>query len=124
MNIKHTSFVFLAFSILASSCSIEKQIHKQALQFFINDSTLSKAHVGIAIQDLEKKEWLYQFQSDKLFTPASNTKIVSCYAAMKHLPSHLPAAIVTDLDTALLIALQVTQVFYTLSLNCTHFLST
>jgi len=104
MNIKHTSFVFLAFSILASSCSIEKQIHKQALQFFINDSTLSKAHVGIAIQDLEKKEWLYQFQSDKLFTPASNTKIVSCYAAMKHLPSHLPAAIVTDLDTALLIA--------------------
>jgi len=103
MNIKHTSCVFLAFSILASSCSIEKQIHKQALQFFINDSTLSKAHVGIAIQDLEKKEWLYQFQSDKLFTPASNTKIVSCYAAMKYLPAHLPAANVTELDTAILI---------------------
>ncbi|MBM3445423.1 MAG: D-alanyl-D-alanine carboxypeptidase/D-alanyl-D-alanine-endopeptidase [Bacteroidetes bacterium] len=103
MNIKHTAFAFFSFSMLASSCSLEKQIQREASKYFTNDSLLSRAHVGIAIQDLEKKEWLYQFQSDKLFTPASNTKIVSCYAALKHLPSHLPAASITDLDTAVLI---------------------
>lgn len=103
MNIKHTLFVFFAFSMFASSCSIEKQIQREASKYFTNDSLLSRAHVGIAIQDLEKKEWLYQFQSDKLFTPASNTKIVSCYAALKYLPARLPAANITDLDTAILI---------------------
>jgi D-alanyl-D-alanine carboxypeptidase/D-alanyl-D-alanine-endopeptidase (penicillin-binding protein 4) len=89
--------------ITFQSCSIEKQLHQQANQFLLKDSTLSQAHIGIAVQELETKKWLYQFQSDKLFTPASNTKIVSCYTAMKYLPDHLPAALVTDLDTALLI---------------------
>ncbi|MEY2594791.1 MAG: D-alanyl-D-alanine carboxypeptidase/D-alanyl-D-alanine-endopeptidase [Bacteroidota bacterium] len=93
------SFVIITFQ----SCSIEKQLHQQANQFLLKDSTLSQAHIGIAVQELETKKWLYQFQSDKLFTPASNTKIVSCYTAMKYLPDHLPAALVTDLDTALLI---------------------
>lgn len=95
--------VLIAAAITLGSCSIEKQINQQANKFLLKDSILSQAHIGIAVQDLASQKWLYQFQSDKLFTPASNTKIVSCYTAMKYLPDHLPAAWVTELDTALLI---------------------
>ena len=95
--------VLIAAAITLASCSIEKRINQQANKFLLKDSILSQAHIGIAVQDLESQKWVYQFQSDKLFTPASNTKIVSCYTAMKYLPDHLPAALVTELDTALLI---------------------
>ena len=95
-------FSFIA-TLTTSSCSIEKQIKQQANKFLLKDSVLTQAHIGIAIQELESKKWLFQFQSDKLYTPASNTKIASCYTAMKYLPDHLPAGFVTDLDTALLI---------------------
>jgi D-alanyl-D-alanine carboxypeptidase/D-alanyl-D-alanine-endopeptidase (penicillin-binding protein 4) len=95
---------FLLFSIvLLASCSMQQKIHKQAQQLLIKDSSLAEAHVGIAVQDNETGKLLYQYQSDKRFTPASNTKIYSCYTAMKYLPAKLPAAILTDLDTAILI---------------------
>ena len=104
MNSRNLIALFSAVvTLTASSCSIEKQIKQQANKFLLQDSVISQAHIGIAVQELESKKWLYQFQSDKLYTPASNTKIVSCYTAMKYLPDHLPAGIVTDIDTALLI---------------------
>ncbi|NBT15521.1 MAG: hypothetical protein EBS95_04105 [Chitinophagia bacterium] len=94
----------LLFSIvLLASCSMQQKIHKQAQQLLIKDSSLLEAHVGIAVQDNETGKLLYGYQSDKRFTPASNTKIYSCYTAMKYLPAKLPAAILTDLDTAILI---------------------
>ena len=94
----------LLFSIvLLASCSMQQKIHKQAQQLLIKDSSLVEAHVGIAVQDNETGKLLYGYQSDKRFTPASNTKIYSCYTAMKYLPAKLPAAILTDLDTAILI---------------------
>jgi D-alanyl-D-alanine carboxypeptidase/D-alanyl-D-alanine-endopeptidase (penicillin-binding protein 4) len=82
---------------------MQQKIHKQAQQLLIKDSSLVEAHVGIAVQDNETGKLLYGYQSDKRFTPASNTKIYSCYTAMKYLPTKLPAAILTDLDTAILI---------------------
>ena len=104
MSIRKYFIPFIGSSLLLlQSCSIEKQINRQANRFLIKDSALSNAHIGIAVQDVEEKNWVYKYQSDKLFTPASNTKIVSCYAAMKYLPDHLPAAFITDLDTAMLI---------------------
>ena len=50
---------------------------------------LAGAHVGIAVYDPTAKTYLYQHQSDKYFIPASNTKIVSCYVAMKYLGDSL-----------------------------------
>ncbi|MEY2587081.1 MAG: D-alanyl-D-alanine carboxypeptidase/D-alanyl-D-alanine-endopeptidase [Bacteroidota bacterium] len=103
MIIKKWGGSFIAIGLLMQSCSMQKQIQQQANHYLLKDSALSSAHIGIAVQKVEDKKWLYTYQSDKFFTPASNTKIVSCYAAMKHLPDHLPAALITDLDTALLI---------------------
>jgi D-alanyl-D-alanine carboxypeptidase/D-alanyl-D-alanine-endopeptidase (penicillin-binding protein 4) len=100
---KYSTFCIAIFVITLQSCSISSKIGKQASRFLLNDSSLSKAHIGIAVQDIDNKAWIYQYQSDKLFTPASNTKIVSCYAAMKHLSANLPAAFISDLDTAVLL---------------------
>ncbi len=100
---KRIFFAALLSGMILLSCSTQKQIGKTAATLLIKDSSLLQAHVGIAIQDPSNGKYLYRYQSDKLFTPASNTKILSCYAAMKYLPEKLPAGIVINLDTAVLI---------------------
>src|SRR4051812_18894694 len=74
-----------AFYILLSSCSVNKQIDKLAKQDIIDNDELKSAHIGISIYDPLKKKYLYNHNGDKYFTPASNTKIITCYTVMKHL---------------------------------------
>jgi serine-type D-Ala-D-Ala carboxypeptidase/endopeptidase (penicillin-binding protein 4) len=75
--------------LMASSCSVTKQAGKPANEFF-RDSALANAHVGISIYDPAENKYLYSYQDDKYFVPASNTKIFSCYAALKYLGDSLP----------------------------------
>ncbi|MFM1962215.1 MAG: D-alanyl-D-alanine carboxypeptidase/D-alanyl-D-alanine-endopeptidase [Bacteroidota bacterium] len=89
--------------LLLSSCSTQYRIGKTVNSLFIKDPAMQAAHIGIAVQDPDQERYLYKFQSAKRFTPASNTKILSCYAAMKYLPEKLPAGIITELDTAVLL---------------------
>lgn len=70
--------------ILLQSCSSSKQIGKQAKQYVLSDSNLATAHIGICVYNATDNKYLYNYQSDKFFIPASNTKIITCYAAMKH----------------------------------------
>ncbi len=84
-------FRFLLFTFyffILTSCSIQKQIGKSAKQV-INDSSLQMAHIGISIFDPATNKYLYNYQGDKYFIPASNTKIPTCYAAMKYLGDSL-----------------------------------
>ena len=94
---------YLLFLLLLNACSMQQVIQKQAKHHLLKDKALANAHVGIAINDGEANTFLYQYQADKLFVPASNIKIVTAYAALKYLPEQLPAAMLTDLDTAVLI---------------------
>jgi len=84
-------FVILnsSFIILFSSCSIEKQISKSAQADVLSTKALLAAHVGISIFDPAENKYLYNYQGDKYFVPASNTKIPTCYAAMKYLGDSL-----------------------------------
>ncbi|MEO8404239.1 MAG: D-alanyl-D-alanine carboxypeptidase [Chitinophagaceae bacterium] len=85
-----TPFIILnsAFIIVFSSCSIQKKISHSAKQV-ITDSALQTAHIGISIYEPGSGKYWYNYNGEKYFVPASNTKIPTCYAAMKYLGDSL-----------------------------------
>ena len=93
MNRSRLTFSFLIsnflFLIFLASCSIQKQISKSANQLVLKDSSLLTAHIGISIYETETGKYWYNYQGGKYFVPASNTKIPTCYAAMKYLGDSL-----------------------------------
>ena len=99
---KKNVFIFLA-GFLITSCSIQKKISRSANQIVLKDSGLSTAHVGISIFEPASNKYWYNYQGDHYFVPASNTKIPTCYAAMKYLGDSLPGIIKWENDTAILI---------------------
>jgi len=90
------------FCIL-SSCSLQKQISKSVSPFVLNDSSLKTAHVGISIYEPAANKYWFNYQGEHYFTPASNTKIPTCYAAMKYLGDSLEGALKMETDTAIFI---------------------
>lgn len=56
-----------------------------AVPVLVNDSNMTNAHIGIYIYEPATKKVIDEYQSNKYFIPASNTKIATCYAAMKYL---------------------------------------
>ena len=75
--------------LLISSCSISKQINKQASQILLNDSVISTGHIGISIYEPATDRYWYNYNATKYFVPASNTKLFSLYAGMKYLGDSL-----------------------------------
>jgi D-alanyl-D-alanine carboxypeptidase/D-alanyl-D-alanine-endopeptidase (penicillin-binding protein 4) len=64
---------------------------------------LLPAQVGICLYDPEKTSFLYSYQGDKFFIPASNTKLFSLYAGMKYLGDSLVGMRYRQTDTALFV---------------------
>ncbi len=79
----------LSFIIFLSSCSVERQIARSANKDVLDAEPLQTAHVGISIYEPATNKYWYNYQGDKYFTPASNTKIATCYAAMRYLRDSL-----------------------------------
>jgi D-alanyl-D-alanine carboxypeptidase/D-alanyl-D-alanine-endopeptidase (penicillin-binding protein 4) len=83
-----------------SSCSMQQQISKSAKANILQDSALQNAHIGICLYDAERDKYLYNYNAQKYFVPASNTKLLSCYAALKYLGDSLPGIRYWENDTA------------------------
>jgi D-alanyl-D-alanine carboxypeptidase/D-alanyl-D-alanine-endopeptidase (penicillin-binding protein 4) len=78
-------------SVLMLSCASQKQATVAKLQQqLIHDSALTNAFVGIAVFDTESGKFLHQYNSNKYFVPASNTKLPTLYAGLKYLGTQLP----------------------------------
>jgi len=89
--------IILHFSFcIFTSCSIQKQISKSANQLLLKDSSLTAAHVGISIYEPATSKYWYNYQGDHYFVPASNTKIPTCYAAMKYLGDSLVTFLIKE----------------------------
>jgi D-alanyl-D-alanine carboxypeptidase/D-alanyl-D-alanine-endopeptidase (penicillin-binding protein 4) len=71
------------------SCSVQKQIAKSAKENVLSAPALLTAHVGISIYEPAANKYWYNYQGEHYFVPASNTKIPTCYAAMKYLGDSL-----------------------------------
>lgn len=97
-NIHHLTFI-----LFLSSCSVQKQISRSAKENVLSTKALQSAHVGISIFDPAANKYLYNYQGDKYFVPASNAKIPTCYAAMKYLGKNLRGLDFIDTDSVLFI---------------------
>ena len=82
--------LYFTFYIFFLGCSSQKQINKTAKSTVLGDSALQHAHIGISIFDPSSGKYIYNHNGASYFVPASNTKIVTCYAAMKYLGDSLP----------------------------------
>jgi serine-type D-Ala-D-Ala carboxypeptidase/endopeptidase (penicillin-binding protein 4) len=83
-TLTYFGFLFLG------SCSLQKKIGKLANNHLINNPLFQPAHIGISIYEPLSNTYWYNHQSEKKFLPASNTKLFTCYAAMKYLADSLP----------------------------------
>jgi D-alanyl-D-alanine carboxypeptidase/D-alanyl-D-alanine-endopeptidase (penicillin-binding protein 4) len=77
--------VVIATMFLLSACGIQK-----AQKTLLSAAPLKGAHIGIAVYNESTQQWVDKYQSDHYFTPASNTKIQSCFLGMKYLKDSIP----------------------------------
>ncbi len=86
------SLSILLFTLFASvsSCSVQHQLSFSAKKILLSDSSLKHAHIGISVYDPSSNRYLYNYNGENYFVPASNIKIVTCYVAMKYLGDSLP----------------------------------
>jgi D-alanyl-D-alanine carboxypeptidase/D-alanyl-D-alanine-endopeptidase (penicillin-binding protein 4) len=89
--------------LILASCSLQKKISKSQNEFILKDPSLNTAHVGISIFEPATNKYWYNYQGDHYFVPASNTKIPTCYAAMKYLEDSLTGILKAESDTAVFI---------------------
>ncbi len=91
--ISHTFLIFnSSFLICLFSCSVSKQISKQANTVLLKDTAVSTGHIGISIYEPATGTYWYNYNATKNFIPASNTKLFTLYAGMKCLGDSLVAA--------------------------------
>lgn len=77
--------------IFLSGCSIDRRINKK-LQHAFRQSALSNAsQVGFALKTAGSSPIVYEKNGHKYFTPASNAKLLTFYAALKMIPDSVPA---------------------------------
>ena len=92
----------------ADAASAKTSSAKEPLQQFTEETLLRQpgllpAQVGICLFDPATATYKYNYQGDKYFIPASNTKLFSLYAGMKYLGDSLVGMRYWLNDTALFI---------------------
>ena len=96
---KATALVIAALQFTA--CSVQQKLQKAANQNILEAGNLSGAHIGIHVYDPATNASLFSYQSNKYFVPASNTKIVTCFAAMQYLGDSVLAAQIASTDSGM-----------------------
>lgn len=84
-NLLKLLFIAVATIMILSACSV-----RQAQKTLLSSEGIKGAHVGIAIYNDSKEQWLSKYQSDHYFTPASNVKILATYLGLQFLGDSLP----------------------------------
>jgi serine-type D-Ala-D-Ala carboxypeptidase/endopeptidase (penicillin-binding protein 4) len=86
---KNYLLLVLILAVLFAACSTSRQISRMAKTGMLGNEASIAAHTGISIYEPATQKHWYDYQGDKYFIPASNTKLLTCYAAMKYLGDSL-----------------------------------
>ena len=65
--------------------------HREFRQQVAESPVFGQSFTGFALYDTERDEMVYEYQADKYYTPASNTKIFTLYASLMLLGDSIPA---------------------------------
>ncbi|MFM7838059.1 MAG: D-alanyl-D-alanine carboxypeptidase/D-alanyl-D-alanine-endopeptidase [Chitinophagaceae bacterium] len=99
-------FRIVGFILLIASfgaCSTSLNIGKAVRRTLLADSVLQSSHVGVVFFDPSQQKEIFSYNGQHYFTPASNTKIITCYAAMKLLGDSLPGLLYAKTDEGIYI---------------------
>lgn len=83
-SISKISWAFASLTILFG-CSASHKIRIAAKKDVLRNQAFVSAHTGISVYEPARNKYCYNYQGNKYFVPASNTKLFTCYAAMKYL---------------------------------------
>jgi D-alanyl-D-alanine carboxypeptidase/D-alanyl-D-alanine-endopeptidase (penicillin-binding protein 4) len=100
---KNSILVLLVAIIFLQSCSPSNNISQTANKEILQRQDLQSSHIGISIFDVTTNSYLYNYQGEKYFVPASNTKLFSLYAGMKYLGDSLIGIKYFETDTSIMI---------------------
>lgn len=76
------------------SCNISKKATNQSI--LLNDSIVKSGHLGISIYEPATQKYWYNYNAEKLFISASNTKLFTLYTGMKFLDEQLTGIYYND----------------------------
>jgi serine-type D-Ala-D-Ala carboxypeptidase/endopeptidase (penicillin-binding protein 4) len=89
--------------MLFTGCSLQKNIAKTAQKNLLTQQALQQAHIGICIYEPATNRFWFNYQADKYFVPASNTKLATLYAGLTCLPDSLPGLHYTEDENNIII---------------------
>ncbi|MCF4102315.1 D-alanyl-D-alanine carboxypeptidase/D-alanyl-D-alanine-endopeptidase [Gillisia sp. M10.2A] len=89
---RHIQPLSLIISLfILASCSSTKRFNRTLESDFRHSDTFNQSFSGFALMDPDNNKMLYEYNSQKYFTPASNVKLLTFYAGLKVLGDSLPA---------------------------------
>jgi len=94
--------ILLVF-LFIQACSPTQGVSKKAKQEILSQPGFLNNQFGISIYDPALGKYLYNYQGDRYFIPASNTKLFSLYAGMKYLGDSLVAIRYLERDSDILV---------------------
>ncbi len=68
------------------------QVSERTISYLLDDSAVKQGHAGVSVFDVATNKYIYNYQADKFFIPASNQKIFTLYAGLKYLGDSLVTA--------------------------------
>lgn len=92
-----TVFCFAATTIQAQKSP--KKLAKNLSEQIEESPIFSKSFTGFALLDASTQETLYEYEADKYYTPASNTKLFTLYTALNILDDKMPALYYQEQDS-------------------------
>lgn len=98
--------LFCVLVVLTTACSSIKKVtlQRDVKNILKKSSIFSDQFTGFSLFDVTSDEFLIHHHSDKRFTPASNTKLLTMYSVLKTFPDSIPSLVYQKTDTGLLIS--------------------
>ena len=94
--------ICLVFVVQVGCVSFRLKVEDQSLNRFLENSrAFNNSFTGFSLYDPEADKYLYEYNTNKFFTPASNTKIFTLYTAKKIFRDSIPGILYAERNDTL-----------------------